>query len=657
MKKVFTTLVLLLACAAMSYADQKVYFTPNDNWALENARFALYMFTDETTNAWTDFSYNTTLGVYEASFDETYTGGMIICRMNPDASENNWNDGVKWNQSGNLDVPTAPVYYTMSGADWNAYTFNGTTITVGTTYHLAAEHDIAKNYEGWATSGTTNQMTESTSMFYTISVTGNALNAGTYNYKIVRDGNNWLGDLENWGDNFKLVIAESGTYDIDYTYNLVTGKATATATRKGDATITYKYHVWVDGGSIISGAWDAAANEMAVDEGTASLTYNNKALAAQTYEYKVIKTAYNSDVKMYDSWIGQPGGANMELVIAKASTYNVTFSYDISTMTPSATAVEQFIGYYLVGGTGEWAVGDALTNTDGVYSIEIPYVSGYSFAIVPNTAIGSDNAVTSEGWATVIRPASQQEVKFQTANGTTTSGEGLEQNWKMYTLGSGETNAFNATFTYNKEANTWAIAAAAEVKLNSDGYATYSNANMYKVSGVTANFVTVSGSVATLAPQSAEAVFPAGSGKNNGIILSGAAGAKATITAVADGDTPITATSNLLAGSGNYSYGITGDFGSDPYTAYIFGKKKETIGFYKVDDSGNSLAAHKAFLAVPTTVGAPNFIGFDFSNPTAIESIEVAKEGVKNAYNLAGQRVANPTKGLYIVNGRKVVLK
>lgn len=26
-------------------------------------------------------------------------------------------------------------------------------------------------------------------------------------------------------------------------------------------------------------------------------------------------------------------------------------------------------------------------------------------------------------------------------------------------------------------------------------------------------------------------------------------------------------------------------------------------------------------------------------------------------YNLAGQRVAQPTKGLYIVNGRKVVMK
>ena len=29
----------------------------------------------------------------------------------------------------------------------------------------------------------------------------------------------------------------------------------------------------------------------------------------------------------------------------------------------------------------------------------------------------------------------------------------------------------------------------------------------------------------------------------------------------------------------------------------------------------------------------------------------------KVVYNLAGQRVAQPTKGLYIVNGKKVIIK
>ena len=42
---------------------------------------------------------------------------------------------------------------------------------------------------------------------------------------------------------------------------------------------------------------------------------------------------------------------------------------------------------------------------------------------------------------------------------------------------------------------------------------------------------------------------------------------------------------------------------------------------------------------------------------TGISQVEASKSNVEGFYNLAGQRVANPTKGLYIVNGKKVVIK
>lgn len=45
--------------------------------------------------------------------------------------------------------------------------------------------------------------------------------------------------------------------------------------------------------------------------------------------------------------------------------------------------------------------------------------------------------------------------------------------------------------------------------------------------------------------------------------------------------------------------------------------------------------------------------------PTAIESVTVKADPVakKGIYNLAGQRVENPTKGIYIIDGKKVVVK
>lgn len=69
------------------------------------------------------------------------------------------------------------------------------------------------------------------------------------------------------------------------------------------------------------------------------------------------------------------------------------------------------------------------------------------------------------------------------------------------------------------------------------------------------------------------------------------------------------------------------------------------------------LPAGKAYLNIPVTISSPEMI---FGETTAIENLTPdlsLGERVQSVYNLSGQRVAQPTKGLYIVNGRKVVMK
>ena len=97
--------------------------------------------------------------------------------------------------------------------------------------------------------------------------------------------------------------------------------------------------------------------------------------------------------------------------------------------------------------------------------------------------------------------------------------------------------------------------------------------------------------------------------------------------------------------------GAAVESGSGPYN-YVLAKHGSDIGFYKANDI--VVAANKAYLQ--TTVAAARIdIEFD-GDVTAIETVK--SEKANNEYfNLAGQRVANPTKGLYIVNGRKVVVK
>lgn len=71
--------------------------------------------------------------------------------------------------------------------------------------------------------------------------------------------------------------------------------------------------------------------------------------------------------------------------------------------------------------------------------------------------------------------------------------------------------------------------------------------------------------------------------------------------------------------------------------------------------NAGTLQAGKAYLYVTTL--AP-VLTIDFGGTTGIDSVkgsEIKANG--EYYNLNGQRVANPTKGLYIVNGKKVILK
>ena len=71
---------------------------------------------------------------------------------------------------------------------------------------------------------------------------------------------------------------------------------------------------------------------------------------------------------------------------------------------------------------------------------------------------------------------------------------------------------------------------------------------------------------------------------------------------------------------------------------------------------------NKAYLPVSNSViegsGAREFsIVFDDGDTTGIDSIDNSQLTIGGYYNLNGQRVAQPAKGLYIVNGRKVVIR
>ena len=84
------------------------------------------------------------------------------------------------------------------------------------------------------------------------------------------------------------------------------------------------------------------------------------------------------------------------------------------------------------------------------------------------------------------------------------------------------------------------------------------------------------------------------------------------------------------------------------------------IGFWWGADGGQSfdIAANKAYLAVPASVaGARNGFAFGDDSTTGISNVNVNENVNGSVYDLQGRKVSTPGKGLYIVNGKKVVIK
>lgn len=134
---------------------------------------------------------------------------------------------------------------------------------------------------------------------------------------------------------------------------------------------------------------------------------------------------------------------------------------------------------------------------------------------------------------------------------------------------------------------------------------------------------------------------------NTGIVVNGTAATHAI--PVLSGEADAT-TGNLLKPW--LTAGTPGD--AEYYTLAVDGSNNPK--FKK--SSGGTLAAGKAYLVVAGAL-APE-LGVDFGGTTSIsEELRMKSEEFATApvYNLAGQRVAQPTKGLYIVNGKKVIIK
>lgn len=220
--------------------------------------------------------------------------------------------------------------------------------------------------------------------------------------------------------------------------------------------------------------------------------------------------------------------------------------------------------------------------------------------------------------------------------------------------------AFNVTadgtakFSINRYCSVASVtvySSAVSATLGTNGYATFASTYPLDLTtenlpaGVKAYKASVSGKTVTFTELNQ--TVPA----NTGILIEG------TGTSV---DIPVAASGTAVTGNA-FEVNTTGATFSGDGDYYYFGLVKNTLTFRKFTPSSVAIPANKAYLKVlksSVDAGARELNVVFEDEATGISAIPMNSEVMNNNYfDLQGRRVAQPTKGMYIVNGKKIIIK
>ena len=259
----------------------------------------------------------------------------------------------------------------------------------------------------------------------------------------------------------------------------------------------------------------------------------------------------------------------------------------------------------------------------------------YDGTKVVNFSSGMANGMSTSSWNWVTGDAASTVVF---ADGGSNGGYTFKSaNAFFY---DGGTNADRgSTLDNNARYRNWYLTEVTSlpVTITSAGWATlYSPVALAIPSGVTAYTVT-DGKTAVTMTEITDGIIPA----NVGVMLSGDANTYKFAISTEDG----TASSDLT--------GVVAA-ANRPEGSYILSGGTHGVGFYK--DGPTTVAGFKAYL--PASTSGSSVKTFKFADADGINAMN-EHWTLDNAeiYNLAGQRLSKPAKGVNIVNGKKIIVK
>ena len=212
----------------------------------------------------------------------------------------------------------------------------------------------------------------------------------------------------------------------------------------------------------------------------------------------------------------------------------------------------------------------------------------------------------------------------------------------------GSIDSYKTTSPWSRVGNIVALSNQHELSVSSAGYATLCLAYSAEIPQDVEVYVAEKADGDCLKMKKVEGVLPA----NTGVIVKANEGTYAFIQSE---DTPAEIGENLLVGSVVNTM-VRADENTSYYILAAPDDNNNEVGMYRVEliDDMFECKANKAYL--PFDSSAPARIRFDFGTETGISEVKGENENVKTEiYDLSGRKVENAQKGIFIVNGKKVI--
>lgn len=344
-----------------------------------------------------------------------------------------------------------------------------------------------------------------------------------------------------------------------------------------------------------------------------------------------------------------------------AGTYDVTFNFNDKTIQFDTHSSEGenyplSVDVYCYRNESSINIGSipATDQPNGLFGGQLFLGANEQFWII--AAYDTDDDTAADTWKTLYTNSSNTMQEF--VDNTTYNF------WGSVTAG-----IHDFSFNFAAVSNAWsctynASASTATVNMTSAGYATfYSDFSYVMPTGLTGYTISPASNDGTLTlteSYAAGAQVP----RWTGVLLKGN---KGEYTITYNGD--LTAANTNRIGGSHTAKTIntwTGDDNKNVLLYKLANNNTHGLGWYFDSANGQSLncGANRGYLwltqteAGYSTSGARGFIPLDGEDgTTGIDQVMKKTVADDVYYNFQGQRVENPTKGLYIVNGKKVIIK